>query len=164
MLQGKQVPILLSSVGTTTYSLLSVSNYTGHTHTKSLQEISAILCKHYELKHSIIAKHFHLHKHNQAAGETITDFDAALRKLAMAMEAAKQNMKFVKGTETAVHKLSGIRPSNSTEKQSNQRSANSRERNPCFRCGHSNYAEAHCKLKEVVCHQCGKLGYITPVC
>jgi len=85
-------------------------------------------------------------------------------ELAQAMEAAKQNTKFIKGTETAVHKLSGIRPSNSTEKQSNQRLPNSRERNPCFRCRHSNYAEAHCKLKEVVCHQCGKLGYITPVC
>lgn len=62
------------------------SNCTGHTRTKSLQEISAILCKHYELKHSIIAKHFHLHKHNQAAGETITDFDAELRKLAIHCE------------------------------------------------------------------------------
>lgn len=54
-------------------------------------------------------------------------------ELAQAMEAAKQNTKFIKGTEMAVHKLSGIRPSNSTEKQSNPRLPNSRERNPCFR-------------------------------
>jgi len=51
--------------------------------TKSLEEISTILRKHYEPKRAIIAERFHFHKREQAAGESIVEFEAALRKLAM---------------------------------------------------------------------------------
>lgn len=81
--QGKQVPILLSSVAATTYSLLSDLTATDAPLTKSLREISAILRKHYEPKpkRSTSAERFHFHKREQAAGESITEFEAALRKL-----------------------------------------------------------------------------------
>ena len=51
--------------------------------TKSLAQISAILRKHYKPKRAVIAERFYFHKRDQAAGESITDFDAALRKLAI---------------------------------------------------------------------------------
>ena len=40
------------------------------------------LRNHYEPKKAIITERFHFHKCNQAAGETIAEFDVALRKLA----------------------------------------------------------------------------------
>ncbi len=81
--QAKQVPILLSSVGATTYSLLSNLTAPEAPLTKTLQEISAILRKHYEPKRATIAERFHFHKREQAAGESIAEFEAALRKLAV---------------------------------------------------------------------------------
>ena len=81
--QGKQVPILLSSVGATTYSLLSDLTAQDAPSTKSLEEISTIFCKHYEPKRATIAEQFHFHKREQAAGELFVEFEAALRKLAI---------------------------------------------------------------------------------
>ena len=50
---------------------------------KSFDEISTALCSHFEPKRSVIAERFHFHKRDQATGETISDFDAVLRKLAI---------------------------------------------------------------------------------
>ena len=83
MPQGKQVPILLSSVGATTYSFLSDLTVLDAPSTKSLEEISTIFCKHYEPKRATIAERFHFHKREQAAGELFVEFEAALRKLAI---------------------------------------------------------------------------------
>ena len=51
--------------------------------TKSYAEISEALRSHYEPQRAVIAELFHFHKRDQNAGETITDYDAALRKLAI---------------------------------------------------------------------------------
>ena len=77
----KQVPILLSAIGPSTYSLLSDLLAPEAPKSKSLAELSEVLLKHFEPKRAIIAERFHFHKRQQAPGETITD-DAALRKLA----------------------------------------------------------------------------------
>ena len=50
--------------------------------TKSFQEIEDALKKHYEPKRSVITERYHFHKRDQQVGETIAEFDAALRKLA----------------------------------------------------------------------------------
>ena len=44
---------------------------------------SLALCHHYEPKRTTIAERFHFHKRDQTAGESVLDFDAALRKLAI---------------------------------------------------------------------------------
>ena len=41
-----------------------------------------VLCSHFEPKWVVIAQRFHFHKHDQAAGESIADYDTSLRKLA----------------------------------------------------------------------------------
>ena len=79
---GKRVAVLLSSIGAPTYSLLSDLVAPHLPSTKSFDEISEALRNHYEPKRAIIAERFHFHKRDQAAGETIAEFDAALRKLA----------------------------------------------------------------------------------
>ena len=78
----KQVPILLTCIGTSTYTLLSDLLAPSPPSTKSLAEISDALRKHFEPKRAIIAERYHFHKRNQAVGESIADYDAALRKLA----------------------------------------------------------------------------------
>ena len=80
--EGKQVPILLSAIGSATYALLSDLLAPDPPKTKSLSEISAVLRRHYEPKRAVIAERFHFHKRDQAVGESITDYDAALRRLA----------------------------------------------------------------------------------
>ena len=73
-------------------------------------------------------------------------------ELAQGMEAAEQNSRLLKSTEPAINQVSNGSPSNS------------RERQPCFRCGRTNHSEAHCRFKNSDCHRCGKLGHIAPVC
>ena len=78
----KQVAVLLSSIGAPTYSLISDLAAPGPPIDKTLREIEEILRKHYEPKRAVIAERFLFHKKEQAAGETIAEFDASLRKLA----------------------------------------------------------------------------------
>ena len=78
---AKSVPILLSSIGAPTYALLSDLFAQSPQSNKSFAEISEILSSHFEPKHSVIAEHFHFHKREQAVGESIADYDVALRKL-----------------------------------------------------------------------------------
>ena len=79
---AKQVPILLSAIGSSTYTLLSDLLAPDAPKDKSLGEITAALKKHFEPKRPVIAERFHFHKRNQAMGESIAEYDAALRKLA----------------------------------------------------------------------------------
>ena len=78
----KQVAILLSAIGTQTYALLSDLLALDSPGTRSLTDISNILRRHYEPKCTVITEWFHFHKYDQAAGESISDYDAALRKFA----------------------------------------------------------------------------------
>ena len=80
---GKKVPVLLSSIGAPNYAVLSDLLAPDKSGDKSFEDISTALCNHFEPKRSVITERFHFHKRDQAAGETISDFDAALRKLAI---------------------------------------------------------------------------------
>ena len=79
----KKVAILLSCIGAPTYALLSDLLAPDQPSTKSLPAITTALCSLYEPKRAVIAERFHFHKRDQAPGETATDFDVALRKLAL---------------------------------------------------------------------------------
>ncbi len=77
------VPILLSSIGASTYSLLSDLLAPDKPGGKTYAEITTALKKHFEPQRSVITERFHFHKRNQSGGENIAEFDAALRKLAI---------------------------------------------------------------------------------
>ena len=81
--EDKQVPILLSSIGASTYALLSDLVAPHPPSTKSLTVISETLQRHFEPKRAVIAERFYFHKRDQAAGESIAEYDAHLRKLAV---------------------------------------------------------------------------------
>ena len=79
----KQVPILLSSIGSANYALLCDLLAPASPGEKSFAIIETALCGHFEPRRSVIADRFHFHKREQTPTETIADFDAALRKLAV---------------------------------------------------------------------------------
>ena len=75
--EGRQCAVLLSVVGCKTYAILS------NLLTPALyEEIFTALKKHFEPKRVVIAERFHFHKHEQLAGESKADYEAALRQLA----------------------------------------------------------------------------------
>ena len=81
---AKKIAVLLSTIGAPpTYSLLSDLVAHDPPCEKSLAEIVEALCRHFEPKRTVIAERFHFHKRGQATGESVADFDAALRKLAI---------------------------------------------------------------------------------
>ena len=49
---------------------------------KSYKELKKVLKEHYEPKPLVIAKRFHFYKRGQAAGESLADYQAELRRLA----------------------------------------------------------------------------------
>ena len=80
--EDKQVPILLSSIGSSTYMLLSDLLAPAVPKSKTLAEISVVVWRHYEPKRAVIAERFHFHKHDQAIGECIAEYNTALCRLA----------------------------------------------------------------------------------
>ena len=78
-----QVATLLSSIGAATYARLCDLMAPTVPGSKSLDDITAVLKKHFEPTKVQIAERFHFRKREQAAGETVADYDDALRKLAL---------------------------------------------------------------------------------
>ena len=79
---ARKVAVLLSSIAAPTYALLSDLVAPNLSSTKSYAEMSEALRSHYEPQRAVIAELFHFYMRDQNAGETIADYDAALRKLA----------------------------------------------------------------------------------
>ena len=79
----RQVHILLSAIGSSNYVLLSDLLASETPTTKTLDEITAVLKKHYEPKRAVITEKYHFHKRDQAMDKSIAEYDAALRKLAI---------------------------------------------------------------------------------
>ncbi len=82
----KRVPILLSSIGASTYALLRYLAAPNAPGTLTFGRLSEVLTAHFEPKRLVIAERFYFHKRIQAVGESIAEFDAALRKLAIHCE------------------------------------------------------------------------------
>ncbi len=79
---GKQVPTFLSIVGPATYAILRDLFAPALPSSVTLADIFEHLKKHYEPKRATIVERFHFHKRDQLEGQTATEYDAALRKLA----------------------------------------------------------------------------------
>ena len=80
--EDKRIPILLSSFGAWTYSLLLDPVASDVPGTLSFDRILEVLTSHFQPRRLVIAERFHFHRRVQAVDESIADLDAALRKLA----------------------------------------------------------------------------------
>ena len=77
----KKVPVLLSVMGGQTYSVLRDLTAPDVPGTKTFAQLTTILKSHYNPTPIQIAERFRFHKRDQKEGESIRDFNAAIRKL-----------------------------------------------------------------------------------
>ena len=81
--ENKRVPILLSCMGASTYAPLRDLVAPDAPGTLTFRTLSKVLTAHFEPKRMVIAERLYFHTCVQAVGESIAEFDAALRKLAI---------------------------------------------------------------------------------
>ena len=77
----KQVAVLLTVIGSSTYALLSNLLAPTKPREKSFEELAETPRRHFEPKPLVIAERFHFHRRNQASGESISEYVAELRRL-----------------------------------------------------------------------------------
>ena len=80
--EDKQVAVLLTVIGSSTYALLTSLLAPCKPREKSFAELSETLRSHFDPKPLMIAERFHFHRRNQASGESISEYVAELRRLA----------------------------------------------------------------------------------
>ena len=77
-----KVPLLLTAIGATAYSVLHDLLAPTNPKSKSLEELVAALRQHYEPKPLVIAEWFHFYRRSQSPTESIAEYITELRKLA----------------------------------------------------------------------------------
>jgi len=80
--EDKQVTVLLTVIGSTTYDLLSNLVALKNPRDLSIVELAEQLCRHFDLKPLVIAERFHFHKCAQTFDESINNYVVELRQLA----------------------------------------------------------------------------------
>ena len=84
--EERKVPVLLMVIGPKVYMLLRGLLDLTLPKEKSYADLEKALTDHYEPKPLIIAERFNFYKREQAAGESLTDYQAELRCLARTCE------------------------------------------------------------------------------
>ena len=84
--QRKKVATFLTLVGPEAYRLLKSLLSPAIPASKTFPELIEVLGKHLKPKKLIVAERFRFHQRNQSEGETVAQFEAALRKLASTCE------------------------------------------------------------------------------
>ena len=84
--EGKQVPILLSSIRAQTYSPLHDLVAPNSPGELSFTQLSEVLFSRFQPKRLVISERFQFHRRTQAADESTAEFDSALRKLTTCCE------------------------------------------------------------------------------
>ena len=79
----KQVTVFLSVVGANTYTLLRGLVAPEKPKDKSFTQLTEVLKKHYEPTRIVIAERFYFHRRGQQVGESIAQYVAELRRLAI---------------------------------------------------------------------------------
>ena len=77
--KDKQVPVLLTVIGSTNYALLSNLVSPGKPKDKTFAQLAEVLRSHFDPKPLVIAERFHFHRRDQAPGESISNYVAELR-------------------------------------------------------------------------------------
>ena len=80
--EENKIPVFLSLIGSETYGHLRTLCSMAKPQDKSYRELTTLLTGHFEPEPLVIAERFHFHRRSQAAGESVADFVAELRRLA----------------------------------------------------------------------------------
>ena len=186
----RQRAVLLSVVGSKMYAILSDLLAPTLPREKTYVEISTVLKQHFEPKRVVIAERYHFHKREQLSGESMADYEAALRRLAtnckfgeflgqalrdrfvcgLRNEAvqrrllSEKDLTHTKAMEIAQAMEAADRNAKSlkgTEPSIHQFVSQTPDRAPCTRCGRKNHKPQDCRFREAVCDICGKKGHIS---
>ena len=84
--ERRRVAVFLSVIGAKTYSLLRDLVSLASPKDKAFDELADVLKKHFEPKPLVIAERFTFHRRNQSASESILEYVAELRRLAIHCE------------------------------------------------------------------------------
>ena len=84
--KAKRKAILLSSIGGATYKTLKDLSFPQQPHEKSFEDLCKLLKGQYKPKRLMVAERFRFHNAKQAPGQSICDFAAHLKKLAVYCE------------------------------------------------------------------------------
>ena len=86
----KHVPVFLSMVGGKAYELLRSFCAPVKPQDRSYEELKDLMKGHFEPKPLVIAERYHFHRRDQAAGESIAEYMAELRRLSRTCEFAEE--------------------------------------------------------------------------
>ena len=84
--KAKRKAILLSSIGGATYKTLKDLSFPQQPHEKAFEDLCKLLKGQYKPKRLMVAERFRFHNAKQAPGQSICDFAAHLKKLAVYCE------------------------------------------------------------------------------
>ena len=187
----KKVPVLLSVVGGHTYSILLDLTSPDIPGMKSYDKLTTILKRHFNPTPIQIAERFRFHNRDQKEGESIRDFNAAVRKLSehcgffdlndslkdrlvcglcnehvQKMLLTEKDLNYEKALETAVAMETAARDAIELRKHQsvNAVSVKPPTKKKCYRCKGTNHMPDDCKYKTAVCHKCKKTGHIKRAC
>ena len=180
--ENKHVSILLSSIGASTYALLSDLLAPQLPSAQTLPVISEVLCKHYEPKRAVITDRFHFHKRDQTEGESVTDYDDHLedalrdrfvcglqqettqrRPLSEVDLTYSKAIEIARAIESADKGTKSFKYAEATIKKFISHTTQPKD-TACYRCGCLGHTSSGCKFKTATCHACGRIGHIAPVC
>jgi len=86
----KHVPVFLGMVGGKAYELLRSLCAPVKPQDRSYQQLKDLMKGHFEPKPLVIAERYHFHRRDQAAGESIAEYMAELRRLSRTCEFAEE--------------------------------------------------------------------------
>ena len=181
----RQRAVLLSVVGSKTYAVLSDLLAPTLPREKTYVEISTVLKQHFEPKWVVIAERYHFHKRVQHSGESMANYEAALRRLAtncifgdflgqalrdrfvcgLRNEAVQRRLLSEKDrTHTKAMEIAqameaadqNAKSLKGTEPSIHWFISQMPDRAPCTRCGWKNHKPQDCHFREAVCDICGK--------
>ena len=191
--EDKQVPILLSIIRGHTYALLSDLLTPVKPTSKSVEQLTQVLVKHYDAKPVVITERFQFHRRNQAPTETVTEYEAKLRRLAThcgfkyylsevicdhivyGLRNKHIQKRLLAETDLKLAKTMEIAQSMEAADQNVQKLKGNElnlrvsetslgTHKPCYRCGNEQHGPRACPYREAECRNCKKKGHLARMC
>ena len=188
----KKSAVLLSCIGSKTYGVMKNLCAPDLPASKDFATLCTTLKSHYDPKPSFLAQRCTFKKRRQLPTESVTEFIAELRRLALHCQfgtnlddslrdqfihglkseailkrlLSEETLTLKRAVELATIAEAAARDAKSFGNNSEHSSIKnlSSDLVSCKHCGRSNHPARECRFKSASCHNCGKTGHISTVC